>query len=257
VSDITTAPRPPGDRELFPQLIYTLSRHDWLAWWQWEWDRAAPGRGLSRADRLLAWWLWLPMLTVALLAAAGALFILVTAEFPGARGPRYVPGVLLVGFFFVFALSWAWYAGTRPGMRAVWGDLGRERADPLPEARAREREVAGEPIDPERIHWLLVDAAGFTQARELRRRAPGGLTDYEYRELRVPWGALEEVVDAERHVFLVLGRGQVVLVPRRAFVDADAAGRFVAAARQWCAAARLAPAAEITPAHAEGVKPGP
>ena len=128
----------------------------------------------------------------------------------------------------------------------------RTRAKWLAGALAR----AGDAVNRARIHWFQITPESFREVTELRQDR-GGVACYEYREESGPWSLLEEVVVAERHLFL-LARGERAWIrPAHCFPDEAALGRFVDAVRAYQQAASRAPAGVISPApaHPEGLQP--
>src|SRR5262249_51379397 len=99
----------------------------------------------------------------------------------------------------------------------------------------------------------LATAEGFNQVSELRWVSPQGVVWYEYREFGGPWSLLDDVVLAERHVFLVRHGHGAWIIPRNCFADQETLERFLAAVQALREAAGRAPAGAITaaPGHSE------
>jgi hypothetical protein len=229
-------PRPAGEEI---QVLYTLDQHDFVDCWMYQWERASGGPESTPRQRLWRWVAW----PVVLLLGPTA----VEVWSSGADGGLLAGLALLV----VFLLGVVALSALSPGP-SWW----RRRAAHLKrmKQKARELEQAGAVINRARIYWLFLAAGGITEISELRQ-VRGDVSCYEYREVGGAWAVLDEVVLAERHVFLVPERGDPWIVPLHCFPDRRAAEHFVEKARGHLRAAERAPVGEISPgtAHPEGL----
>jgi hypothetical protein len=216
---ITMQPGPPAPPGPFPQLIYTLEWWDHVAWWMCSYDRAqARGEGRAKA-RVLIFLVGIPLVM-------GAVLLMLAAT-PGVEkvGLR---GVLIVGLGMAAILVVAGYLGTRRGFPGdVLAKAARDDHEGKMKDKALQLADTGEVINCHRVHWFEATAEGFTEITELDRVSPQGVGHYEYHESGGPWSLIQEIVAAEKHIFLI-GRDEVVwIIPRRCFADDAAADRFV------------------------------
>jgi hypothetical protein len=227
---ITTAPRkPPAE---VPQLIYTLHWFDHLAWWLQE-AAANPPPPQSRRDHVLLWTLWIPLLTLILFG-----FVALWCGLVGLRDPN-LRTLCMLGM--LFSLLFVWAVWRQRPFQALRSELTRDNAEAALRVKARSLEEAGEVINPDRIHWFLMDEEGFLEATELRRATAQGVAHYDYRETSCRWEFVDDVIVTSSHLFLVRKRGWVWIIPRRCFIDAVAVERFTAEVdrHRKAAAARL------------------
>jgi hypothetical protein len=212
---ITRDPPAAPPPELYPQLIYTLDRWDYVAWWMCQWDRAHPVGKAGPGARLRAWlfW-WLPLWFV------GATLVAVTL-----MGRN--PALRTLSFFGALAMLAAFlWAIIRTGCGPVW-KLARDHHQHRMQDRALDLQTTGEVINRERIHWFLLFPECFQEVTELRRASPAGIEDYQFRVRTAPWALLREVVVHEQHVFLVGPGEEVWIIPKRCFADVAAVADFL------------------------------
>jgi hypothetical protein len=215
------------------QWIYTLEWYDHLAWWLH--DAAPKGPpGPTRRDHLLLWSVWIPVLTalvVCLSVAAVGLFQV--------RNHQLWVLCLLAA---ILCLMLIWAAAQARPVRLLRHDMTKQNTEVTLRLRAKQLEEAGDVINPDRIHWLLVDNDQFTVASELWRMTGRGVERYEYREVSCRWELLHDVIVTDAHLFLIHTGDEPWIIPRRAFPDAAAVDRFVAQVQAYReAAAKAAP----------------
>jgi hypothetical protein len=246
---ITNAPPTARPSEPFPQLIYTLDRWDYQAWWLYAGEKGQPSG--ARRSRLK---MWVAVVLGLTLTVAGALALAGIVK--AVRDDDYrlltVFGtlfILMVGLLALLLLLrlWARLFGPQPPAGQRQGDNYQQRM----QAHALELEQAGEVINRNRIHWFLISAEGFNEVSELRRVSPQGVVQYEYREDGGPWSLLDEVVLGERHVFLIRHGHGAWIIPRSCFADKETLERFLATVQSLRQAASRATAITAAPGHPE------
>jgi hypothetical protein len=241
---ITNAPPAAAPAELFPQLIYTLDRWDYVAWWMCQWDRDHP----EGSPPLVGWLFWVPLLILGPGAMVGLVAACVTGRDPNLRTLSLFAAMALFGLWLVAARR------TRAGR--LWRTLARDNHWQSMRDRALDEQTSGKGINSERIFWFLTFADGFQEASELRDVSPRGIDCYEFKVTGGPWTLVRDVVVAEQHVFLVGPGEEGWVIPKRCFADAKAVADFLDAVHHCRRASTLARVGAIVPVveHPEGLQ---
>lgn len=112
------------------------------------------------------------------------------------------------------------------------------------------------------VLWLhrkwLIRTPGLLGERRLTI-SPGAVTSWSagLSESSCSWSAITDVRTTPEHIFLHVGNHQAIVVPRRAFADAEAAEAFLRHVRAWRtavvgAAAELTASQEVVPQPVDG-----
>jgi hypothetical protein len=245
---ITNEPPPAAPAELFPQLIYTLDRWDYLAWWMCQWDRTHPEGPPTLASRLMAWIFWVPLLLLGPGAMVGLVAVCVSGRDPNLR---------TLSLFAAMAVFGLWlFAARRSRAGRLWRALARDNHLQGMRDRALDEQLSGRGINSDRIFWFLTFADGFQEASELRRLSPQGIDYYEFKVTGGPWTLVRDVVVAEQHVYLVGPGEEGWIIPKRCFADAKTLADFLDTVHHCRRASTLARVRAIVPVveHSEGLQ---
>jgi hypothetical protein len=214
------------------EVVYTLTREDYVAWWSHQFDRAAQdsdrrGYPLSARLALVALHLLLAFVIV------WDLWFWSTGLGPSEKdeGLEFL-AFLWVPFLFGEILL---LLGTGPNnLLRRWG--GRRKR------KAHERQMAAVTA-PEKTIWVSLLPRHFIEITRERHIAPSMVVELQT-ETTVAWSAVQRIDITEQRAFFIVTPGnRALILPRRAFPDVVSFDHFVTTANAYHRMAPVAPGA--------------